>query len=264
MHKAQCVTGCARTIFLWHTLQKYNLYGCCGVPLMGATDLRDLVGLRLGSQRLSKNSPRVLLTIILLYLIIHSIAHYTLAILICILNFPPTRISCRVKPAHGRARVSVQRYGVLACSRIICRDGFMWRVISDLVTASPTFWSVLFNSIYVGHGSARGLLPNADSGVPCPQFGCKLRSSRPKFLACIFAIDLILNFSIVKGNWNEGLFLSKPSRFHHASSARVALCQRFAEVDRRCHAIYFLYNYFITYLILLIMVYSRSDYNIVF
>jgi len=76
-----------------------------------------------------------------------------------------------------------------------------------------------------------GLLPNADSGVPCPQFGCKLRISRLKFLVCIFVmINLILNFSMFELGFS--LFVSRRGfimrcrcvRCHRARSAVSALC----------------------------------------
>jgi len=44
------------------------------------------------------------------------------------------------------------------------------------------FLSAFFNSVLWNMGWPVGLLPNADSGVPCPQFRCKRRSSRSKFL----------------------------------------------------------------------------------
>jgi len=112
-------------------------------------------------------------------------------------------------------------------------------------------WSVSFNWINVGHGSVRRLLPNADSVAPCPQFGCKLRSSRSKFLACIFAIvNLIMYFLILELRFR---FSYANAWFRHlgrlrnlsalAFAARDSLCRRFVKVDRGRHAIYLLKYY---------------------
>jgi len=165
---------------------------------MGATDLRDFIGLRPGSQRLSKNSPLAWLIIILVY--------WKYTVVLTTLNYsylfprtsPLSVISYRVTlrgtdQRNVRSQVSAQLHCELAYympGLYVTRDFWSW------LTAS-SFLSVSFNLAMWDTGRLGGLLPNADSEVPCPQFGCKLKSSRSKFLACIFVmINLILSFSI--------------------------------------------------------------------
>jgi len=77
--------------------------------------------------------------------------------------------------------------------------------LTDLLFSSVSFSFEMWDTDRLG-----GLLPNADSEVPCPQFGCKLRISRLKLLACIFVMmNLILSFSIFELGFS--LFVSRRS-----------------------------------------------------
>jgi len=174
---------------------------------MKATDFRDFIRLGLGSPRLLEgytaklnNTQCVTLAFILRIYNIHS---YTCLLLFISSSVPRER--CEVShyaPRHWPARRGGSRVSARLHSRtrvfayyLPGRPYDSW--FRTLWLTLPFFLSVSFNLILWDTDRLEGLLPNADSGVPCPRFGCKLRSLGPKFLACIFVIiNLILNFLI--------------------------------------------------------------------
>jgi len=181
---------------------------CCVSPSMGAMEFRDLVGLGLRSPRSPEGHTTGLITTQLyntgIYFRIYNIHLYT-----CLLLILSSRVS-----AKTLWRIALRFAALISLtfeSRVSARLHSRTRVFAYYMPGRPNrdpwfqilwltasfFLSVSFNLILWDTGRLERLLPNADSRVPCPQFGCKRRNSEWKFLACIFVIiNLVLNFLI--------------------------------------------------------------------
>jgi len=147
---------------------------------MGATDFRDFVGLGFRSSRLLEghttklnNTQCVILAFILRIYNIHS---YLPIIIYFLERFHGNAVRYRVtlrgtdQPRRGGSRVPARlhsRTRVLFAGTAL-RDSW-FRTLQVWLTLS-FFLSVSFNLIL---WDMSRLLSNADSGVPCPRFGCK-------------------------------------------------------------------------------------------